>query len=62
MKLQNVKCPYCGAINRVYLEETDGWLECDNCLQAVNAYHMLTDKALLALLGGALVKKGVQQL
>lgn len=62
MKLQNVKCPYCGAINRVYLEETDGWLECDNCLQTVNAYHMLTDKALLALLSGVLVKKGVQQL
>lgn len=32
MKKTNVKCPLCGTINRnLYLEETDGWMECERC-------------------------------
>ena len=32
MKTTDVKCPVCGAMNRnLYLEETDGWMECDEC-------------------------------
>ena len=62
MKQYDIKCPYCGTMNKVYLDETNGWMECDNCLHTVNAYHMLTDKALLALCSNAIVKKGVQQL
>lgn len=28
----NVKCPLCGHLNEgVDLEETDGWVECENC-------------------------------
>ena len=37
MKLYAVKCPCCGTINKVYLEETDGWMECENCLHRKNA-------------------------
>ena len=29
---QDVKCPECGAINHsLYLQETDGWMECESC-------------------------------
>ena len=28
----DVKCPMCGKINHnLYLEETDGWMECERC-------------------------------
>ena len=33
---QDVKCPECGAINHsLYLQETDGWMECESCHNAV---------------------------
>lgn len=29
-------CPICGRVNRnLFLEETDGWMECDKCLEVV---------------------------
>ena len=32
MKTYDVVCPICGAINRnLDLEETDGWMECEEC-------------------------------
>ena len=32
MMTYDVKCPVCGRINRnLYLEETDGWMECEKC-------------------------------
>ena len=45
MKQYSIKCPCCGAINIVYLEETDGWMECEHCLQDVNASLILLDIA-----------------
>ena len=28
----DVLCPICGKVNRsLYLEETDGWMECEHC-------------------------------
>jgi hypothetical protein len=45
MKQYSIKCPYCGAINKVYLEETEGWMECDACLQDVNVSLILLDHA-----------------
>ncbi|MBO6159168.1 MAG: hypothetical protein J6P72_07920, partial [Firmicutes bacterium] len=28
----DLRCPICGTVNRgLYLEETDGWMECENC-------------------------------
>ncbi len=32
MKTYDVTCPICGTINHnLYLEETQGWMECENC-------------------------------
>ncbi len=32
MQTFDVKCPVCGKVNRgLYLEETDGWMECEAC-------------------------------
>lgn len=32
MKSYDLRCPVCGTVNRgLYLEETDGWMECENC-------------------------------
>ena len=36
MKLYDVKCPICGTVNHnLYLEETNGWMECECCQQMV---------------------------
>ena len=38
MKKYDVRCPVCGIVNRsLYLDETDGWMECEHCRQAVRA-------------------------
>ena len=35
MRTYDVKCPICGKVNRgLYLEETEGWMECDQCRNA----------------------------
>ena len=35
MKTYDVICPECGHVNRsLYLDETDGWMECENCQTA----------------------------
>lgn len=32
MNTYDVTCPVCGTVNHnLYLEETDGWMECENC-------------------------------
>lgn len=32
MKQYDVKCPICGKINHgLFLEETKGWMECEDC-------------------------------
>ena len=32
MKAIDVRCPVCGTVNtHLYLEETDGWMECTAC-------------------------------
>lgn len=36
MKRYNATCPICGKINKnVYLDETDGWMECEGCYTKV---------------------------
>lgn len=36
METYDVRCPICGELNHnLYLEETDGWMECEHCHQAV---------------------------
>ncbi len=40
MELYDVECPICGHLNRnCYLEETEGWMECESC-------HTVTNKTL----------------
>ena len=37
MKMYNKKFLLCGHMNRhLYLEETNGWMECEKCHQNVN--------------------------
>ncbi|MDO4961220.1 MAG: hypothetical protein Q4E57_05115 [Eubacteriales bacterium] len=36
MKKYDAVCPYCWKINRdLYLEDTNGWMECEGCKRAV---------------------------
>ena len=36
MNATNVECPICGALNeKLDLDETDGWMECEKCHNAV---------------------------
>lgn len=36
MSAVNVECPICGQVNEsLDLEETDGWMECEKCGNAV---------------------------
>lgn len=45
MQLYDVKCPICGTINQnLYLEETDGWMECEHCQQTVKVLPFAMDK------------------
>ena len=34
MRTFDATCPICGAVNKnLFLEETDGWMECEKCLR-----------------------------
>jgi len=45
MQLYDVKCPICGTINHnLYLEETDGWMECEHCQKTVKVLPFAMDK------------------
>ena len=45
MQLYDVKCPICGTIkHNLYLEETDGWMECEHCQQTVKVLPFAMDK------------------
>ena len=50
MKQYDVKCPICGTVNRgLYLEETEGWMECEKCKNTVMLVeHMRTKKLSVA--------------
>ena len=39
MKQYDIKCPICGQWNRgLFLDETDGWMECENCHKESQSY------------------------
>ena len=43
MKQYDAKCPICGTVNRnMYLEETDGWMECEHCHKSVKVMSFET--------------------
>ena len=36
MKAYDIKCPICGTVNKqLYLEETNGWMECEHCKHTI---------------------------
>lgn len=45
MKQYKIICPYCGTKNTVYLDETEGWMECTNCLNDVQISFIYLDTA-----------------
>lgn len=45
MKQYDVKCPICGTINHnLYLEETNGWMECEHCQNTVKVLPFAEEK------------------
>lgn len=45
MKLFDVKCPLCGRVNHnLYLEETNGWMECEHCQQPVRVLQFVEER------------------
>ena len=45
MRSYDAKCPICGTVNHnLYLEETDGWMECEHCQQTVKVLPFAMDK------------------
>ena len=41
MKSYDLRCPICGTVNRgLYLEETDGWMECEKCGNVTQSKEM----------------------
>lgn len=48
MKQYDAKCPLCGTMNRsLYLDETDGWMECEHCHETVRVQEFIKLKRLL---------------
>ena len=47
MKQYDAKCPLCGTLNRgLYLDETDGWMECEHCHEPVRVQEFIKLKKL----------------
>ena len=45
MKSYDARCPICGTINHnLYLEETNGWMECEHCKQTVQVLKFAAEK------------------
>ena len=42
MKKYDAKCPKCGTMNHsLYLDETDGWMECEHCHETVQVQEFV---------------------
>lgn len=60
MKTYDVRCPICGALNNhLYLEETDGWMECKYCRQTVQILISEYQKRIPVYRGSQLAEKFV---
>ena len=45
MKQYDAKCPLCGTLNcGLFLDETDGWMECEHCHETVRVQEYTTLK------------------
>ena len=48
MKQFDVKCPFCGTVNHsLFLEETNGWMECEHCHRDVRTAKMISSNKIL---------------
>ena len=48
MNAKDVKCPICGTVNRsLDLDETDGWMECENCKNVVQVLEYVKIRHIL---------------
>lgn len=48
MNAKDVKCPICGTVNRsLDLDETDGWMECEHCHNAVQILEYATESTVI---------------
>ena len=53
-KSHDVICPYCGAVNReLFLDETDGVMECEECGQVVKVVEFEGQKTPICILSGS---------
>lgn len=61
MRTYDTVCPACGRVNHnLYLEETDGWMECECCGQLSQAVRVEEDVRLpLFTLRDAMPKAGI---
>lgn len=58
MKTYNEKCPFCGHLNKnLYLEETNGWMECEKCHQDTRVLYRSSDIKLPVFTGMELIRK-----
>ncbi|MCC8105965.1 MAG: translation initiation factor 2 [Clostridiales bacterium] len=57
MATTNVKCPICGTMNyNLYLDETDGWMECECCKNLVCQMDKQKTVKILVFTGAQLAK------
>ena len=58
METYDVRCPICGELNyNLYLEATDGWMECEHCHQVVQILVYAKTKPIPVYTGRALAEK-----
>lgn len=58
METYDVRCPICGELNyNLYLEETDGWMECEHCHRAVQILAYAKTKPIPVYTGRELAEK-----
>lgn len=56
MKTYDVKCPICGTVNKqLYLEETNGWLECEHCENVVGIMKCVKRKCVPRLISEPII-------
>ena len=58
MKTYDKICPKCGHLNKnLYLEETNGWMECEECHQDTRVLQRSSDFKIPVFAGMDLIRK-----
>mgnify|MGYP005804260767 FL=1 len=62
MKTYDVCCPACGTVNRdLYLEETEGWMECERCHQVIQIPAFARSRRVPVYTGKQLAEKMIAE-